>query len=144
MSDAANVEILLAEDNDDDVVLIRDALSGGAVHIVAVVSDGEEALSYLRREGEFETAPRPQLVVLDIDMPKKNGLDVLDEIKRDPRLCRLPVVILSSSDAADDLNAAYARGASTFITKPNVFEELSGALRRFEDYWSRVARLPAS
>lgn len=137
------VPILLAEDNDDDVTLIREALGeDGLVSIVDVVGDGEAVLTYLRRQGRYRDVDRPALVLLDINLPKKSGFEVLRELKSDAELQQIPIVMLTSSDLAEDARSSYACGASSFITKPDDFRAFEQAIRRFALYWSRVARLP--
>ncbi len=137
------IRVLLAEDNDDDAVLFEEAFrQSDFVEVLSVVPDGEEILAYLRREGRYRNAPRPQLVILDLNMPKKNGLEVLREMKADPTLRALPIVVLTSSNAPEDMNASYGSGASTFITKPALFGEFAGAMRHFERYWGTLAQLP--
>ena len=137
------ITVLLAEDNDDDVMLIRETFAQGTlVNILGVVSDGEEALAYLRRQGRYHQVELPGLVLLDINMPKKNGLEVLHEIKVDPSLRCLPVVMLTTSQREEDVVASYAQGACTFIQKPVKLGKLSEVIKQFELYWALVARIP--
>ena len=137
--------VLLVEDNEADVRLTREALreAGDGVRLSAV-GDGEQALAYLRREGGFAEAPRPDLVLLDLNLPRKNGLEVLDELRADPSLAPIPVIMLTSSAARSDVEAAYARGANAFVVKPlelDAFMDLIGAIRGF---WLEVAQLPSA
>jgi len=137
--------VLLVEDNEADVRLTREALreAGENVRLSAVV-DGEQALAFLRRQDGFADAPRPDLVLLDLNLPRKNGLEVLDELRADPSLASMPVIVLTSSAARSDVEAAYARGANAFVVKPlelDAFMDLIGAIRGF---WLEVARLPSA
>ena len=137
------IEILLAEDSDDDILLTREAFaSGNLVNTLNVVRDGEQAMAYLRRHGEYKDAKPPGLVLLDINMPMKSGLEVLKEMKADPELRNIPVVMLTTSDREQDILASYAEGASTFIKKPVQLDEFRKALKRLQVYWALVARLP--
>ena len=136
--------VLLVEDNEGDVRLTREALreAGDDVRLSAV-TDGEQALAYLRREGGFSEAPRPDLVLLDLNLPRKNGVEVLDEMRSDERLASMPVIVLTSSAARQDIEACYARGANAFVVKPqdlDAFMDLIGAIRGF---WLGVAQLPS-
>jgi len=140
---ATAIEILLAEDNDDDVVMIREAFEdANLANIVHVVNDGEEALEYLRRTGRYRGVRPPGLVLLDINMPKKDGFEVLDEIKADPQLRHLPVIVLTTSHREEDVVRSYSGGAATYVTKPIDFREFQQVVRQFELYWTLVARLP--
>jgi CheY-like chemotaxis protein len=138
------IHVLVADDNDDDVILIREALETQGIRVVAVARDGEEALSYLRRHEISSRVPRPALMLLDINMPLKNGFEVLGELKADPALALLPVVILTTSQREEDVARSYAEGATSFITKPARSEELHELARLFSLYWRRVSRLPAA
>jgi CheY-like chemotaxis protein len=137
------VEVLLAEDNEADVALTRRALRDGTIQsTLHVVGDGEAALRFVRREGEHRDAPRPDLVLLDINMPRMGGLEVLAAIKEDPELRTIPVCVLSSSDNDRDVQRAYAAHANAFITKPIEFERFAQAVRAIEGFWFGVVRLP--
>ncbi len=139
-----SVEILLAEDNDDDILLIRESFAEAKlINDLHVVKDGEEALAYLRREGEYKDAVRPGIVLLDINMPKKNGFEVLREVKADPALRHLPVVMLTTSQNEADVVKSYSEGACSYIMKPVRFEELGRVVKQFALYWALVARIPA-
>lgn len=140
---ASPIEILLVEDNEDDVVLAREAFDESRLlNIVHVVRDGEQALAYLRREGEFADRHLPGLVLLDINMPRKNGFEVLDEVKSDPALKYLPMVMLTVSDREEDVVKSYAGGAVSYIRKPVTFDQLRMIVHKFELYWTVVSRLP--
>jgi CheY-like chemotaxis protein len=139
-----SVEILLAEDNDDDIVLIRESFADAKIiNVLNVVKDGEEVLAYLRQEGEYEDATMPGLLLLDINMPKMNGFEALREIKADPALRHLPVVMLTTSQSEADVVRSYSEGACSYIMKPTRFEELGRVVKQFALYWALVARIPA-
>jgi CheY-like chemotaxis protein len=138
------VNILLAEDNDDDIVLARESFAQAKLtNELHVVKDGEEAMAYLRQEGKYKDAVRPGLVLLDIKMPKMDGLEVLKEIKADPSLRHLPVVILTTSHREEDVVESYAGGACSYITKPVRFQEFVTVVQQFALYWTLVSRIPS-
>ncbi len=137
------VEILLAEDNEDDVILIEEAFAEAKLmNVINKVRDGEEALAYLRRDGRFKGAPRPGLILLDINMPKKNGFEVLEAMKADPRLRPLPVIMLTTSDREEDIVRSYADGACSYVRKPMNLEQFIDVVKQFEIYWTLVSRIP--
>ena len=139
------VEILLVEDNADDADFTVEALQESQLPTnVHVAEDGVEALAFLRREGEYAAAPRPDLILLDLSMPRKNGFEVLDEVKADPSLRRIPIVVLTTSRAEKDILACYDLHANTYVTKPDTPDQLTTAVRKIEDFWLTVAQLPAS
>lgn len=139
------MEILLVEDNEDDILLEQEALADAKlVNLMSVVRDGEEALAYLRRQGKYQNARVPGLILLDINMPKKNGFEVLNEIKADAALKHIPVVMLTTSDSEADIVKSYARGACSFITKPMDFDKFRDVIRQFAIYWALVSRVPAA
>ncbi|MFN8652039.1 MAG: response regulator [Gemmatimonadales bacterium] len=138
------VEILVVDDSDDAVVLTREAFAGTeGLQIAHVAPDGESALRYLRREPPFQRARRPGLILLDLNMPKLNGLETLRALKQDPLLRHIPVIVLTVSDAPSDVRAAYAEGAAGYVRKPDDFEAFAGVVRELSDYWTLVCRLPA-
>ncbi|QLH83874.1 response regulator [Halosimplex pelagicum] len=140
---AEPVEILLAEDNPGDVTLTRKALERGSIiNNLHVVNDGVEALSYLRQEGEYADEPRPDLVLLDLNMPRKDGRDVLEEIKTDEHLRRIPVVVMTSSEAEEDIVQSYDLHANAYLTKPIDFDGFLDIVKRIEDFWLTVVRMP--
>ncbi|HWP24108.1 MAG TPA: response regulator [Candidatus Binatia bacterium] len=142
--DVQPMEILLVEDNEDDIVLEQEALAEARlVNLMHVVRDGEEAMAYLRRQGAYRNARTPGLVLLDINMPKKNGFEVLNEIKADPALSHIPVVMLTTSESEADVVKSYARGACSYITKPMDFDKFRDVIKQFALYWALVARVPA-
>lgn len=137
------VEILLVEDNEDDVVLIQEAFGESRmVSAIQTVSNGEEALAYLRREGQYQAVSLPEMVLLDINMPKKNGFEVMQAIKSDPQLRSLPVVMLTTSDREEDIVQSYAGGACSYIRKPVDLAQFQTIMRQFEVYWTMISRIP--
>ena len=138
--------ILMADDDDDDRLLAQDALSeselGGNLHFV---ENGEDLLDYLWRRGKYEPpvdAPRPGLILLDLNMPRKDGREALREIKSDPELRRIPVVVLTTSKADTDVGAIYELGANSFISKPFQFEALVNVMKVLGEYWFKTVELP--
>jgi CheY-like chemotaxis protein len=139
------MDVLLAEDNEDDVILIREAFRElDRVRFVGVVNDGSTALAFLRKSGEYRDAPKPHFVLLDINMPGKNGLEVLQEIKRSPELRALPVAILTTSDRDEDVSRTFAEGACSYISKPSNLAAFRRLAERFERYWMGASRLPGT
>ena len=137
------IEILLVEDNPGDVRLTKEALKEGRfANIINVAVDGFEAMAFLRREGKYANASRPDLILLDLNLPKKNGREVLAEIKADSNLKRIPVVVLTSSQAEKDIVATYNLHANCYITKPVDFEQFICVVRSIEDFWFAVVKLP--
>ncbi len=138
------VEILLVEDNPGDVRLTQEALREAKVrNNLHVVGDGEKALAFLRREGEFHDAPTPDIILLDLNLPKKHGQEVLSEIKSDPVLRRIPVVVLTTSKAEEDILRSYDLHANCYVTKPVDFEQFIKVVRSIEEFWFTVVKLPA-
>lgn len=139
------VELLLVEDNEDDIVLIQEAFADAKLmNVICKVRDGEEAVAYLRREGRYQEVRRPGLILLDINMPKKNGFEVLQAIKADPLLQSLPVIMLTTSDREDDIVRSYAGGACSYIRKPMNLDQFMQVMKDFELYWTLVSRVPSS
>jgi CheY-like chemotaxis protein len=137
------VEILLAEDNPGDVKLTRKALERGRLaNNLHVVTDGVETMAFLRGDGEYDDAPRPDLVLLDLNMPRKDGREVLEEIKESEGLRRIPVVILTSSEAEEDVIKSYERHANAYLTKPVDFEGFIDVVNSLEEFWLQVVKLP--
>jgi len=137
------IEILLVEDNPGDVELTREALLDSKMHMnLSVVSDGVEALAFLRREGSYADAPHPDLILLDLNLPKKDGRAVLGEIKQDSVLRHIPVVVLTSSRAEQDILRAYDLHANCYVTKPVDFDQFITIVRSIEQFWFTVVRLP--
>jgi CheY-like chemotaxis protein len=143
LDSAHAVEILLVEDNPGDVRLTREALREGKVHHnLHVTVDGVAALAYLHREGEHAGAARPDLILLDLNIPKKDGRQVLTEIKADPALSRIPVVVLTTSQAEEDVARTYALHANCYINKPVDFDQFMRVVKAIEDFWFSIVRLP--
>jgi chemotaxis family two-component system response regulator Rcp1 len=137
------INILLVEDNPADVLLTMEALKEGDIsHELNVVNDGAEAIAYLRRKGKYTDAVLPDIILLDINLPKKNGFEVLAEIKEDQRLKSIPVIILTTSSARQDIRRAYDLHANCYIVKPLDFDAFLNVVRSIEDFWLSVARLP--
>jgi CheY-like chemotaxis protein len=137
------IAILLVEDNAADVRLTREALKDAKVHNqLHVAADGVEAMALLRREGRHAGAPRPDLVLLDLNLPKKDGREVLEEIKQDPGLQNIPVVILTTSQAEEDVLRSYQLRANAFVTKPVDLERFLEVVRSIESFWLEIVRLP--
>jgi len=137
------IEILLAEDNPGDVRLTEKALDhGNIINNLHVVKNGVEALQFLRQDGEFSDKPRPDLVLLDLNMPKKDGREVMAEMKGDPSLRRIPVVVLTSSEAEEDVVRSYELNANAYLTKPVDFDGFVDIVKRIEDFWFSVVKMP--
>ena len=136
-------EILLIEDNPGDVELIHEALQcGSVVNRINVATDGEEALAFLNHAPGFENAPRPDLILLDLNIPKKNGFEVLSEIKDHPSVSSVPVVILTSSEAERDVVKSYNLHANCFISKPVDVDEFLAVVRSTGEFWLSIVKLP--
>lgn len=139
------INILLVEDNPGDVRLTVEALKEGRVrNQLSVVSDGVEALAFLRNQGRYTDAPRPDLMLLDLNLPKMDGREVLAEIKDDPTLRRIPVVVLTTSAAEADILKSYALHANCYITKPVDLEQFINVIGTIEDFWLTIVKLPAA
>jgi CheY-like chemotaxis protein len=138
------IEVLLVEDDPGDVLLIREAFDYNKVHNnLNVVSDGEQALAYLRRDGGFADAQRPDLILLDLNLPRKDGREVLAEVKADEQLRRIPVVVLTTSEAEEDILRSYELHANAYVTKPVDFERFVAIVRQIDDFFVSVVRLPS-
>ena len=137
------VEILLVEDNPGDVDLTRETLQDcKLLNHMNVVGNGVEAMAYLRREGRYFDAVRPDLILLDLNLPKKDGREVLAEIKADERLRRIPVVVLTTSSAEKDILETYDLHANCYITKPFNLDQFTAVVRAIEEFWFAIVRLP--
>jgi two-component system, chemotaxis family, response regulator Rcp1 len=137
------IEILLVEDNPGDVRLTVEALREAKVHNrLSIVNDGEEAMAFLRRQGKYADAPRPDLILLDLNLPRKDGREVLAEVKSDPELRSIPVVILTTSQAEQDILRSYELHANCYVTKPVDLEQFMIVVRSIENFWLVVAKLP--
>jgi CheY-like chemotaxis protein len=145
MTQGTPVVLLMADDDPDDVMLTRDALEQSRiVNDFHSVGDGNELLDYLRQEGEYthSSAPRPKLILLDLNMPRKDGRQVLKEIKADPLLRAIPIVVLTTSSAEEDVATVYASGAASYIQKPVTFEGLVRVVQALGNYWFQIVHLP--
>jgi CheY-like chemotaxis protein len=143
--DGTTIELLIVEDDPGDVVLTREALADTSVpHNLSVVSDGEAAVAYLRRQGDYTGAPRPDLVLLDLNLPRLDGWGVLAQVKSDPRLRSIPIVVLSTSAAHEDVARSYDLHANAYVTKPVDLEAFTDVVRRVDEFFLTVARLPTA
>ncbi len=139
-----SIQVLLVEDNPGDVRLTKEALKEGKMlNRVTVVGDGVEALSFLRRQGKYADAGQPDLILLDLNLPKKDGRQVLAEIKADPGLKRIPVVVLTTSSAEEDILKTYDLHANCYVTKPVDLEQFMRVVKSIEDFWVTVVKLPS-
>ena len=139
-----SVEILLVEDSPGDARLAREGLKQCKTHnTLNVVDDGVKAMAFLNRQGEYAAAPRPDLILLDLNLPRKDGRQVLREIKEDARFKAIPVVILTTSKADEDINKTYSLHANCYVTKPLELKQFLDVMRSIEDFWFTTVRLPA-
>ncbi len=137
------IEILLVEDNPGDVRLTIEALKEGKVaNKINVAMDGLEAMAFLHRDGKYKNAPTPDLILLDLNLPKKNGREVLAEIKMDSKLKHIPVVVLTTSQAEKDIIMTYNMHANCYITKPVDFDQFIDVVKSIENFWFSVVKLP--
>lgn len=137
------IQILLVEDNEGDILLTLEAFKELKVkNNVAVVKDGAEAIEFLKREGKFIESTLPHLILLDINMPRLNGIEVLDFIKRDNKLRKIPVVMLTTSSSESDILECYDKSANCFITKPLDFGKFMDVVKSIESFWFSIAQLP--
>jgi CheY-like chemotaxis protein len=140
---AIPIEILLVEDNLGDVRLTREAMRDAKIrNNLSAVADGVDAMAFLRREGAHAHAPRPDLILLDLNLPRKSGREVLAEIKNDPELRNIPVVILTTSQAEQDVLASYRLRANAFVTKPVDLDQFLKVVRCIEQFWLEIVQLP--
>jgi CheY-like chemotaxis protein len=138
------IEVLLVEDDPGDVLLIREAFDFNKVHNnLNVVSDGEQALAYLRGTGDYTDRIRPDLVLLDLNLPRKDGREVLADVKSDPDLRTIPIVVLTTSEAEEDVLKSYQLHANAYVTKPVDFERFVSIVRQIDDFFVSVVRLPS-
>ncbi|MDQ2874656.1 MAG: response regulator [Actinomycetota bacterium] len=142
-ADYQMVDVLLVEDDAGDVLMTREAFEHYKIrNTLHVVTDGEQALQFVRREGDFADAPRPGLIMLDLNLPRRDGLEVLAEIKADPQLRVIPVVILTTSQAEEDIVRSYALHANAYVTKPVDFERFIEVIRQIDNFFITVVKLP--
>lgn len=140
----APIEILLVEDNPGDVRLVREALHDSKIiNKLSAVTDGQEASDYLRRRGRYAQATRPDLIILDLNLPRKDGRELLEEIKEDPELKRIPVVVVTSSRAEQDVIKSYNLHANCYITKPVDLDKFVEVVKAIEDFWVGIVKLPS-
>jgi CheY-like chemotaxis protein len=141
--DAKPIEILLVEDSPGDVRLTREALRDAKVrNVLHVVADGLEATAFLLRQGKYASAPRPDLILLDLNLPKKSGREVLEEIKMDSSLSTIPVVILTTSAAEEDILRSYQLHANCYITKPVDLDQFLRVVKTIDSFWLAIVKLP--
>jgi CheY-like chemotaxis protein len=137
------ISVLLVEDDPGDVLLVKDAFEDHKVgNALSVVSDGVEAMQYVRGEGSYASLAPPDLILLDLNLPRKSGIEVLAEIKGDPHLFTIPVVVLTTSEAEEDILAAYKLHANAYITKPVDFERFSQIVHQIDDFFIGLVKLP--
>jgi CheY-like chemotaxis protein len=137
------IEVLLVEDDPGDVLMTREAFEEHKVrNNLSVVSDGVDALAFVRREGEFVNAPRPDLILLDLNLPRRDGREVLQEIKADPELRDIPVVVLTTSAAESDVLSSYRLHANAYVTKPVDFERFISVVKQIDDFFISLVKLP--
>jgi CheY-like chemotaxis protein len=143
MSDSAEIDVLLVEDDEGDVLMTREAFEHHKLrNQLHVVPDGVEAIAFLRREGKHEGAPRPGLILLDLNLPRKDGREVLEEIKSDETLRSIPVVVLTTSQAEEDILRSYNLHANAYVAKPVDFERFIDVIRQIDDFFVTVVKLP--
>ncbi len=139
------VEILLADDNEDDLVMMKEAIvEANLISILHTAQDGEQVLEYLRQEGDHQDARRPGIVLLNMDMPRMNGFEVLAAMKTDDTLRHIPVVMLTTSNRELDIVRAYAEGVCAYVTKPSDYDQLKEMLRHLAVFFGQTARIPAT
>jgi CheY-like chemotaxis protein len=137
------VDVLLVEDDDGDVLMTREAFEHHKIrNKLHVVQDGEEALQFLHREGPYADAPRPGLILLDLNLPRRDGREVLAELKADPELRVIPVVVLTTSEAEEDIVRSYALHANAYVSKPVDFDRFIDVIRQIDDFFVTVVKLP--
>jgi CheY-like chemotaxis protein len=137
------IDVLLVDDDPGDTLMIREAFEHNKVrNALACVTDGVQAMRYLHREGEYADAPRPDLILLDLNLPRKDGREVLAEIKGDPALSSIPVVVLTTSHAEEDILRSYQLHANAYVTKPVDFERFIEVVRQIDEFFVTVVKLP--
>jgi CheY-like chemotaxis protein len=137
------IDVLLVDDDPGDTLMIREAFEHNKVrNALASVADGVQAMQYLRREGEYAAVSRPDLILLDLNLPRKDGREVLAEIKGDPALCTIPVVVLTTSHAEEDVLRSYQLHANAYVTKPVDFERFIEVVRQIDEFFVTVVKLP--
>lgn len=137
------IEILLVEDNPGDVRLTREAFAEAMVsNNLSVVGDGEEAIAFLRRQGDYAAAPRPDLILLDLNLPRKSGREVLEDVKNDPELLSIPIVVMTTSEAEGDILNSYYHHANAYVTKPVDLDCFIDVVSKIEGFWLTIVKLP--
>lgn len=137
------VDVLLVEDDDGDVLMTREAFEHHKIrNTLHVVNDGDQALQFLRRQGEYADAPRPGLILLDLNLPRRDGREVLAELKDDPELRLIPVVVLTTSEAEEDIVRSYSLHANAYVSKPVDFDSFVEVIRQIDDFFVTVVKLP--
>ena len=137
------IDVLLVEDDEGDVLMTREAFAHHKIrNELHVATDGEQALRFLRREGDYEHAPRPGLILLDLNLPRRDGREVLAEVKADPELRTIPVVVLTTSEAEEDILRSYSLHANAYVSKPVDFDRFIEVIRRIDDFFVTVVKLP--
>jgi CheY-like chemotaxis protein len=137
------IDILLVEDDEGDVLMTREAFEYHKIrNRLHVVNDGEKALQFLRRQGPYADAPRPGLILLDLNLPRKDGLEVLADLKADPELCVIPVVVLTTSEAEEDILRSYSLHANAYVSKPVDFSRFIEVIRQIDEFFVTVVKLP--
>jgi len=140
---ARPAQILIVEDNPADARLVREVMRDSKIlNVIHWVPDGVEAMAFLRRQGKYPDAPRPNLMFLDLNMPRKDGREVLAEVKADPELRRIPVVVMTSSQAEEDIARAYDHHANCYVRKPIDFEQFHSVVKTLENFWFSTVELP--
>jgi len=143
LGDCALVDVLLVEDDEGDILMTKEAFEFHKIrNRLHVVTDGEQALHFLRQTGPFEDAPRPGLILLDVNLPRRSGMEVLEELKQDPELAVLPVVMLTTSQAEEDILRSYKLHANAYVTKPVDFDNFIAAIRQIDDFFLTLVQLP--
>lgn len=141
----APADVLLVDDDPGDVLIIQEAFGEHGIRsVLHVVTDGEQALQFLRREGRFGGAPRPGLMLLDLNLPRRNGLEVLAEVRADAEIASIPIVILTTSGAPEDILRSYRLHASAYVTKPAGYDEFIAAVSGIDGFYLQLARLPSA
>jgi CheY-like chemotaxis protein len=139
----ATTDVLLIEDDPGDILIIREALEDNRIrNTLHVARDGQEGLDYLYQRGSHQGASRPDLILLDLNLPKYDGRQVLEQIKSDPALCHIPIVVVTTSSAQDDVLRSYQLHANAYVTKPVGFQQFTNAIREIDDFFVQVVRLP--
>ena len=138
------IHILLVEDNEGDIVLTREAFEEAKIHLkLSVVRDGKEAIDFVSKQGKYTEAAMPDMLLLDVNLPKKNGLEVLQFIKTNEGLKHIPIIMLTTSSSEKDINASYSNFASCFITKPVEINDFLSVIATIENFWISIVKLPS-